>query len=263
MSKTLGLALGSGGSRGVAHIGVLVALEEEGIKPAFISGCSMGAVVGGCYASGINPNHIRDIVLQLKPRDILDIAPGFVSRKSLLRSKKMEDLLTEYLGEKNIEDLPIPFVCVATDLYSGRLHTFTSGRAATAIQASSSMPCVFKPVETGGMLLVDGGCLCRVPVSQVKQLGADVVLAVDALSHTDEPVTEVGNILDLVLRVFDIMDNQQTAMHSRIDGDLADITLRPPMHGISQYVIKDLPRAYEEGYNACKEILPRLKELLK
>lgn len=262
MSKTLGLALGSGGSRGVAHIGVLLALQEEGIKPDFITGCSMGAVIGGCFASGMSAEKIRDVVLQLKARDLLDIGPGFVSRMSVLRTKKLEELLAEYLGDVAIEDMKIPFRCIATDLYSGKLHVFESGPAAIAVQASSTIPCVFKPVEFNGMLLVDGGCLCRVPSRQVKEMGADVVLAVDALVNTYEPVKKVGNILELVLRVFDIMDSQQTEMHNKIDGGIADVLLKPELKDMSQYMIKDLDRAFDEGYKLCKENLDRIRELL-
>lgn len=262
MSKTLGLALGSGGSRGVAHIGVLLALQEAGIKPDFIAGCSMGAVVGGCFAAGMPAEKIRDVVLELKARDLLDIGPGFVSRMSVLKTKKLEALLGEYLGGINIEDMQIPFACIATDLLSGKLHVFKSGPAAVAVQASSTIPCVFKPVSYDGMLLVDGGCLCRVPSRQVKEMGADVVLAVDALINTYEPVENVGNILEMVLRVFDIMDAQQTAMHEKIDGKTYDMILEPVMEGMSQYAIKDLDKAFGEGYELCKKNIDKLRGLL-
>lgn len=262
MSKTFGLALGSGGSRGVAHIGALLALEEAGIRPDYIAGCSMGAVVGGCFAAGMRAEQIRDIVLQLKARDLLDVSPGFVSRMSILRTKKLETLLSDYLGDKKIEDMQIPFCCIATDLYSGKLKVFTKGLASVAIQASGTIPCVFKPVRYNDMLLVDGGCLCRVPVKQVKEMGAEVVLAIDALVNTYQPVQNVGNILELVLRVFDIMDSQQTEMHNRIDGDIADITLKPELKDMSQYAIKDLDKAFDEGYKLCKEKIGEIRKLI-
>ena len=262
MSKTLGLALGSGGSHGVAHIGFMLALEEEGIKPDFISGCSMGSVVGGCYASGMPLTQIRDIVLQLKARDILDLSPGFVANKGILRTKKITDLLENYLGDLRIEDMKIPFSCVATELYSGKLYEFTSGPAALSIRASSSIPCVFRPVEYGGMMFVDGGCLCRVPSLQVKNMGADVVVAVDALSNTFEPVESVNNILDLVLRVFDIMDSHQTVMHRELEGDVSDLIISPEIKDMSQYVVKDLDKAFDAGYKYGKEYAPKIAELL-
>lgn len=263
MSKTLGLALGSGGSRGIAHIGILVALEEAGIKPDFITGCSMGAVVGGCYAAGLSAHEIRDIALRLKPRDIVDIGPSLLARMSLLRSKKVEELLAEYLGDTLIEDMSVGFKCVATDLISGKLHVFESGKAALAVQASCAIPGVFRPVEIDDMLLVDGGCLCRVPVKTVKDMGADVVVAVDVLSNVSQPIEKVGNILSLLLRVFDIMDANQTDMRSRIEGDIADVVIKPVIDSVSQYAIKDLDKIYEVGYNLGKQYVDQIRTLIK
>ena len=262
MSKTLGLALGSGGARGVAHIGFLRALEEEAIKPDYIAGCSMGSVVGGCYASGLSALEIKEVILDLRMRDILDLSPAVITKMSFLRSRKMGDLLAEYLGGKNIEDFKIPFRCVATELYSGKLHVFDNGNAVTAIQASSTIPVVFRPVQADNMMFVDGGCLCRVPVNVVKDMGADVVVAVDVLKNAGEPVEKVGNIIELVLRVFDIMDTHQTELARDIENGACDLLIEPEMKGMSQYLIKDLDKAYAEGYAAGKANADRIKELL-
>lgn len=161
MSKTLGLALGAGGARGVAHAGFLQALEEEGIRPDYITGCSMGSVVGGCYASGMPVNEMKEALLSLKIRDIFDLSPLVIFQMSLLGSRKMRELLEANLRKKNIEDFPVPFKCVATDLISGKLHVFDKGSAALAIQASSTIPSVFRPVPFEDKLFVDGSCLCR------------------------------------------------------------------------------------------------------
>ncbi len=262
MSKTLGLALGSGGARGVAHIGFLRALEEESIKPDYIAGCSMGSVVGGCYASGLSALEIKEVILDLRMRDILDLSPAVITKMSFLRSRKMGDLLAEYLGGKSIEDFKIPFRCVATELYSGKLHVFDKGNAVTAIQASSTIPVVFRPVQADNMMFVDGGCLCRVPVNVVKDMGADVVVAVDVLKNAGEPVEKVGNIIELVLRVFDIMDTHQTELARDIENGACDLLIEPEMKGMSQYLIKDLDKAYAEGYAAGKANADRIKELL-
>ncbi len=262
MSKTLGLALGSGGARGVAHVGFLLALEEAGIKPDYISGCSMGAVVGGCYASGMSAEEIRKVVLKLRKRDIIDLSPAPLSKMSILRSKKVRDLLLQYLKVKNLEDFPIPFKCVATDLFSGRLHVFEKGEAALAIQASSTIPAVFRPVKFEDKLLVDGGCLCRVPVTVVKEMGADVVVAVDVLKNAAEPVDKVHNILTMILRVFDVMDAHTTRLIREREGDMCDLLLEPEMKGMSQYLIKDLDRAFNEGYEMGKANIQKIKELI-
>lgn len=262
MSKTLGLALGSGGARGVAHVGFIKALEEEEIKPDYITGCSMGAVVGGAYASGMSIDKVREIVLQVKPRNILDISASFFTHMSILRSKKVTDLFNYYFGGIDIEEMPIPFKCVATDLYSGKAHVFEGGSAALAIQASSTIPGVFKPVECEDKLLVDGGCVCRVPAKLVKEMGADVVVAVDVLSNTSERVEELNNIVTMLLRVFDIMDARQTELINRLEGAVCDLYLCPEIKGMSQYQIKDLDRAYNEGYKLGKKNAQKIKEMI-
>ncbi len=263
MSKTLGLALGSGGARGVAHVGFLQALEEAGIKPDYIAGCSMGSVVGACYASGMTPAAMRDVILNFKARDIADVSPAVITKMSLFRGKKMRDLLLKYIGNVNLEDLKIPFKCVATELYSGKLHVFERGSAAQAVQASSTMPTVFRPVKIEDKMYVDGGCLCRVPVKVVKDMGADVVVAVDVLKNAAEPVNEVKNIVMMIMRIFDIMDTNQTRLMRVTEQGLCDLLIEPEMKGMSQYVVKDLDKAYTEGYVVGKANMEKIKELLK
>lgn len=263
MSKTLGLALGSGGARGVAHAGFLLALEEAEIVPDYIAGCSMGSVIGGCFAKGMTAAEIKEAILGIKVRDIIDISVAAISKMSILRSKKMRDLLVEYLGDINLEDMKIPFRCVATDLISGKLHVFKKGNAVKAVQASSTMPTIFRPVKSGSGLYIDGGCLCRVPVKVVKEMGADVVVAVDVLQNTAEPIDKIHNILSMTLRVFDIMDANQTKMRREIESDLCDLWLEPEIKGMSQYVIKDLDRAFDAGYELGKENAQKIKSLIE
>ena len=263
MSKKLGLALGSGGARGVAHAGLLMALEKEGIRPRFIAGCSMGAVVGGVYASGVGAERMHDIIKTLKKRDIIGINPAALSQMAILRSGKVKSLLNEHLAEKNIEDFPIKFSCIATDLLSGQPYIFDSGDAACAIQASSTIPAVFAPVKHEDKLLVDGGCTCRVPIKIVKDMGADVVIAMDVLSNCSQPVDDVHGILNVVLRVFDIMDAGNTELRYERDGRFCDLLLKPEMKGMSQYAVKDLDRAFEEGYILTMNNMDKIKSLLE
>ena len=263
MSKKLGLALGSGGARGVAHAGLLKALEEQGIKPDYIAGCSMGAVVGGVYASGVSAEKMFEIIKGLKKRDIISLNPYALLQTSLLKSNKVRSLLYEYLEVKEIERFPVKFCCVATDVLSGKMHTFDSGDAGLAIQASSAIPAIFEPVKYGDKLLVDGGCTCRVPIKSVKEMGADVVIAQDVLLNTSEPIKEVHGFVNILLRVFDIMDARNTALLYERDKHLCDLLLQPGMEGMSQYLIKDLDRAFEEGYLLAKKNMDKIKSLLE
>lgn len=263
MSKKLGLALGSGGARGVAHIGLLKALEEEGIKPYCISGCSMGSVVGACYATGMSVDRMAEVALSLKSFDIMDVSAAPVTKLGLLRGNKIQKLLLNYIGDVTFDQLNLPFSCVATDLRSGREVTLDKGSVAQAVRASSAIPTIFRPVEQDGMLMCDGGVLCRVPVRQAKSMGADVVVAFDVLANTGESVENVTNLVMNVLRVFDVMDYNQNEMLKILNREYYDLWLAPEMKGLNQYNVKDVEQAYAEGYAYSKQHVGQIKALLE
>lgn len=259
--KKLGFALGSGGSRGVAHIGFLQAMQENGIKPDCIAGSSMGSVVGACYAAGMSVEEMKNVVFELKALDILDISGNVLKNQALFKSKKMRAKLGEYLGEKTFEELNIPYGCVSVDLVTGQTVEFTEKYAvADCVQASSSIPGVFRPVKLDGMVLVDGGVRNRLPVKLVKKMGADAVVAVDVLGElrrADKPL----NIITVILRTVDIYDSQITEM--KLKKDKPDLLIRPDMGDMSQYKVKNFEVAFDAGYKAGMENADKIKELLK
>lgn len=263
MSKKLGLALGAGGSRGVAHIGVLRALEEEGIKPSYISGCSMGSVVGACYSRGMTCDEMLEAVLKLKAVKLIDPTAIPAKQLGLLKGMKMHNLLLDNIGDVQFSDLQIPFCCVASDMLSGRLVTFDSGKVIDAVRASSSMPAIFRPVRLDGKLLIDGGVLCRVPTQQAWDMGADAVLAVDVLGNTGESVSGIKNILSMVFRVYDMMDYNATELKKQLIAKKGELWITPEIKGMSQYAVKDMDKAYEQGYAAAKAQMKEIKKLLK
>ncbi len=263
MSKKLGLALGSGGARGTAHIGLLQALEEEGIEPYCISGCSMGAVVGGGYAAGLSVDELLSTVRRLKAGDLMDPSGGFlISQLGIFKGNKVRKLLLSKIGDVTFDKLRMPFSCVAVDIYGGRLVLLNEGSVTDALRASSAIPTMFRPVQMGEKLLVDGGVLCRVPVKQCKQLGADVVVAFDVLANTGVAVEKVPNIISKVLRIYDIMDYNQNEFAKRDFKDCYDLWLAPELDGLSQYEIKDAEKAYELGYAFAKEHVGEIKALI-
>ena len=201
--KKLGLALGAGGSRGVAHIGFLRALEEEGIKPDYICGCSMGSVVGAAYASGMTPREMWAVVAKLH---ILDIITPSKQRGGLFSTKKMRQQLFKHIGDITFEQLKLPFHCVAVDMCAQSLVEFSEGSVLDAVVASSSIPAIFHPLDKGGRRFVDGGVLERVPVEQVKAMGADVVVAVDVLGQKDCSA-DCPRVLGVMLEIFDMMES--------------------------------------------------------
>jgi len=174
----IGLALGSGSARGWAHIGVISALRDIGIEPHVISGCSIGALVGGAYASG----HFTDLekwVSALTWKEIVGFLDMSVMRGGVIRGEKLLSFARQYMQEKPIEALDIPFAAVATDLESGREVWLREGSLLEAVRASISLPGLFTPVQREGRWLVDGGLVDPVPVSLCRALGADVVVAVN------------------------------------------------------------------------------------
>jgi len=231
MSK-LGLALGGGGARGISHIGVLKVLEEEKIKITSITGCSMGAVVGGLYAYFGSSGQVEDFVLQAinDPKfKLLDIST--FNKASVKPDKNYFYGIINYIGEKlnaikslgrlsyfeddilneifnmipdvPVESLGVKFSAIATDLISGEEINLTRGSLRTILKASSAIPGIFPPVEFENKLLVDGSASESVPVAKVKEIGADRVLAVDVSSELN-PMNFAKNLIDILYRTEDI-----------------------------------------------------------
>lgn len=257
--KKLGLALGAGGSRGVAHIGFLQAIEEEGIKVDCISGSSMGSVVGAAYAKGVPLEQMKEAVFRLR---LLDLIAPTRKRGGLFGTKKMRVLLEKHLGDVNIEDLNIPYSCLAVDMITQKTVEFKEGSLLDGVVASSSIPGVFNPLEKDGMRLVDGGVLERVPVKQVKGLGADVVVAVDVLGWL-ECKEECPGTLGVLIDTVNIMDNYRTQRRKEECADIIDLWLEPELGNMSPYSFKTIKLAYEKGYELGKANAKKIKKLLK
>ena len=177
----VGLALGSGSARGWAHIGVIKALAEAGVHVDYVAGASIGAVVGAVYASG-KINSLEEVVLQLDWKKIVYFFDVVFPKSGLIDGNKVADFIRGHVGEGNIEDLPLPFCAVSTDLATGREVVIKEGDIIEAVRASISVPGIFTPVKKDDMTLVDGGLVNPVPVSVVREMGADFVIAVD-LNH--------------------------------------------------------------------------------
>ncbi|MGN1235696.1 MAG: patatin-like phospholipase family protein [Christensenellaceae bacterium] len=261
MKRTLGLCLGGGGSRGVAHIGFLQALYEEEIYPDYIAGCSMGSIVGAAYAAGITPLDLKRMVVDLKLKDLASL--NFHSLKSLglFRTNRVKELIISKMGDITFDQLKIPFRCNAVDLMSGKVVTFSEGSVVDAIMASSTIPSVFEPTFKDNMVLVDGGVLDRMPAKTVKEMGADVVVAVDPLANLQ--CDEVpSNLIMMVLRMFDVQDMNNTArLHA--ERDFIDLWLEPKLGGMNQYAVRDLEFAYDKGYELGVENVKKIQRLLR
>lgn len=260
--KKLGLALSAGGSRGVAHIGFLKALEEQGIKPDFIAGTSMGAVIGSCYAKGCSTDYMIEVIKKLKFGDIFDLSLNPIKNAALLRSQKMSKQIKKHLGETTFCELKIPFSCVATDLISGKIVVLGGAdeEVCSSVVASASIPSVFKPVQKDDKLLVDGGVLCRVPIDTVRNMGAQVVVAVDVLGEVRR-CEKKPNVFTIMSRIFDIADSELT--HYKTKAQNPDLMIVPDLGDMSQYKFKNIDSAIERGYQTGKEYASQIKKLIE
>ena len=170
------IALGGGGAKGFAHIGVLKVLESHGIKPKIVTGTSAGSFVGSIYASGKTPYQLQQIALTLKESDIRDLT---FNSQGVVQGQKLQNYVNKHIANKSIEQFPIRFAAVATRLDTGTKAEFIKGNAGQAVRASCSIPNVFVPATIGGKQYVDGGLVSPIPVKTAKAMGADIVIAVD------------------------------------------------------------------------------------
>lgn len=257
--KTLGFALGAGGSRGVAHIGFLQAMEEAGIRPDFIAGCSMGSVVGGAYSAGVSLETMKKAVFKLR---LLDLIAPTRMRGGLFDTRKIRKLLEKYMGNPDFSELKIPFRCIAVDMVSQTTVEFSEGKVIDGITASSTIPLIFKPMEKDGMRLIDGGILDRVPYREVKAMGADVVVAVDVLGRLDCS-QKMPSTVGVLMETIDLMSNVRSQMKHDQDKDMIDFWLEPALGNMTQFTFKQFQFAYERGYEIGKEYAPKIKKALR
>lgn len=181
MYPSVSLVLSSGGARGVAHIGVIEELERQGFEIKSIAGSSMGALVGGIYASG-NLQVYRDWMCNLDKKSVFNLVDFTLSTNGLVKGNKIIKELKEIVPDEKIEDLPISFAAVATDIKNKKEVVFEKGSLFEAIRASISIPTVFKPCMQNGMVLIDGGVVNPLPINRVKRMKDDIVIAVDVSS---------------------------------------------------------------------------------
>lgn len=181
-NKDVALALSSGGARGLAHIGAIEELLSHGYRITSIAGCSMGALIGGVYAAG-KLSEFREWMKTIDKKRMLELIDFSLSINHLVKGDRIIEAIMEFVPDVAIEDLPIPYCAVATDLTSGREVVFSKGSLFEAIRASISLPTFYKPVERDGMVLIDGGVLNPIPLNRVKRQKGDILVGVDVNGH--------------------------------------------------------------------------------
>lgn len=248
----LGLALGGGAARGFAHVGVIQVLEANGIHPDVIAGTSAGSLVAALYASGKDAAELERAALSMDEATLTDWILPLVSR-GLMRGEALARYVRQAVGGKLIEQMKLPLGILATDLGSGQGVLFRRGDAAQAVRASSAVPGVFNPVAIAGREYVDGGLVAPVPVRQAREMGAEVVLAVD-ISADPQDLPSNG-LLSLLPKTTAIMGQSI----NRLELAGANVVVRPALAGVGSADFTSRQRSIDAGRAAMQVALPRLK----
>ncbi|BDG48157.1 esterase [Parageobacillus sp. KH3-4] len=250
----IGLALGSGGARGFAHLGVIKVLEEEKIPIACIAGSSIGALVAALYASGLGLDRLYRLARSFRRNDYIDFT---IPKMGLIAGKRITEFIRLLTKGKKIEELSIPVAIVATDLQTGQKVVFRRGDVARAVRASISIPGIFVPERVDGRLLVDGGVVDRVPVSVARAMGADIVIAVD-VSHVKVD-GEIASIFDVILQSLDILQDE-IVRHREL---ASDVMIRPHVEQYSPRAFTHAQEIIAIGEQEARKYVPKIRQVIE
>ncbi len=262
--RKVGLALGGGGARGLAHIGVLGVLEREGIPVDMVCGTSAGAVIGAVYAQGKDAAVMKSLALDLDWKRLVSLADVTLFRSGFIHGKRIKSLLEQVLGgDIQFNELKIPFACVATDIMTGEEIVINEGSVVEAIRASISIPGVFAVARWKGRYLVDGGLVSQVPAREAREMGADFVIAVNVLPDASSRAPgrkkqKQPGIINILIQSLYIASYSRV----RFSTEYADVLIEPQLAGVS---FSDFHRAEEyiaRGVSAALTALPEIKRRL-
>lgn len=252
--RRIGLALGGGSARGFAHIGVLQALDEAKLPVSVVAGTSAGALVGAFYAAGFSPWKMQEVALKVRDIDVADLSSG--NKRGMTSGFALRRLINGFLEDMPIEKMPRRFAAVATDLASGEKVVLHQGEVGAAVVASCAIPGVFIPAVVGGRELVDGGLTSPVPVAVARQLGADVVIAVDVGGKPSEKPR--SGLYEIILQSFEIMGRSL----AQLEGRTANLLIQPRTDAFDSSDFSARKEMIEAGYVAGQAALPELRRRL-
>ncbi|MFK2824895.1 patatin-like phospholipase family protein [Bacillus sp. B190/17] len=246
----IGIALGSGGARGFAHIGVLKALKEANIPIDMIAGSSMGSFVASLYGAGHDMEQVHKYSAAFRRKYFLDFT---VPKMGFVSGRKIKNFIRIVTHGKSIEELSIPIAIVATDIKKAEKVVFRQGSVADAVRASIAIPGIFVPEKINGRLLVDGGVIDRVPVSVVKEMGADIIIGVDVSSVKKN--AEIQTIFDVIMQSIDILQleiiaNRQTA---------SNVMIRPPVDMYNSKTFTNIEEIITAGEEETQRRIPEIR----
>lgn len=251
----LGIALGGGFARGLAHIGVLKVLEDAGLKPDFIAGTSVGAAIGACYCSGVSAREMTEIagIIRFK-----DIARYCVSRLGLCSNDRMTQLLLRICKVRTFEELTTPLAVIATDFLTGEAAQFRSGDLIDPVRASCAYPGIFTPVSVQGRLMVDGMLAHCVPAVPVREMGAEKIISVSFNSHWVRSGAP-RHVLDIIGQCFSIV----TANMDGVWQAITDVSIVPDVGAFAYDAFEKAAQLIETGAKAARAALPQIQAMMK
>lgn len=254
----IGLVLGGGAARGFAHIGVIKALESQGIVPDIVVGTSAGSLVGALYAAGNNGFALHKLALEMEEAAISDWSvPLFAKVTGVIKGEAIQQYVNKTINNVPLEKLKIPFGAVATDLNSGLPMLFQRGNTGQAVRASSAVPSIFQPVKIGTHTYVDGGLVSPVPVRFAREMGADFIIAVNISSQPE--VQASSSAVDVLLQTFAIMGQSI----NRFELKDADVVIRPNLGSMKGNDFNGRNIAILAGEQATIAAIPTIRERLK
>lgn len=249
----IAIAFGGGAAKGFAHIGVIKILEQNGIKPDIITGTSAGSVIGSLYASGLSGMQIQQKAMSLKEDQLTDYT---FSSSGVVKGEALQNFINQQVGNLPIEKLVIPFGAVATNKESGEAAVFRSGNTGQAVRASASIPNVFQPVKIGKNTYVDGGLVQPVPVEAAKNMGADVIIAIDISAKPTKGTKGFWATIDQSINIMN-----QVALNKQLK--MADVVIHPNIDNIGSLSFEQRHQAIFEGEKAAIAALPAIKKAIK
>ncbi|MCD6130211.1 MAG: patatin-like phospholipase family protein [Deltaproteobacteria bacterium] len=281
MTQRIGLTLGNGSARGLAHIGVLKALEEKNIKIDFIAGSSIGALIGAAYASGMSVERMEELALEI---DLKKIAQLFISKPAftgLINGKSIKNYILSHIGNPDFSQLKIPFVAAATDIDTGETVVLNKGSVVDAVRASISIPGIFAPVKMNNRLLIDGGVTLPLPIRLVKEMGGEKIIAVNVIPQPGKRKTSLNNsssnndflgikmvlkkgtnklvsswnLIGILMQSILILEN--TLIRTEIASQRPDVLIEPDVSSIKIFDFYRGKEVVDSGYKAAIKILNR------
>ncbi len=251
---SVGLALSGGAARCIAHIAVIETLESEGIPINAIAGTSAGSMIGALYAAGVPLPEIRHIALNTRWKDIFKFT---IPRMGLISSDGIAEFMDEALPVKRFSSLAIPFAAVATDLHTGDKVSLTTGSVAKAVQASCSLPVIFTPTTINRRMLIDGGVASQIPVRTARDLGADIVIAVN-VNYRAVELDQYDNILKIAAHLSALWASK----NAREEEKLADVVIPVDAKGIPLYDMSKGRELLRRGEKATEGKIKEIRTLL-